>query len=246
MANWAHVHLALPRFDAVVTVSSSVAADLRRWKRGVLPLQTITPGILDDPSPDRGPRRKGGDILFVGRLPASHAQKRPDLLLEAFSYLSRTRSSAKLHLVGDGPGRSSLERLASQLGIASRTEFHGYLSDQDLDHLYDHIGCLVLPSPSRSEGFGLVIIEALSHHVPVVLATGSGGAKVVPQTGCGNLFQTNDPWSLASSIEKTLVEHGEGKFDGLFPPAARLFLAKRMAQEYVMLWTKLANRSSIK
>jgi glycosyltransferase involved in cell wall biosynthesis len=242
IANRAHVRVVLPRFDGVVTVSPQVAADLRRWRPG-LPVATITPGLLETPTWNVSRRRGGRDILFVGRLPARHAQKRPDVLLRALQFLPSSWANTKLHLVGEGPGRPSLERMASEIGVAARTVFHGYLTQPDLESLYQQVGCLVLPSPSRSEGFGLVIIEALEHNVPVVLSDESGGAHVVVETGCGHLFRPNDPRSLAGAIERTLLDNERGAFDDYFDQAKSLFLTSRMTEQYINYWKTLQARS---
>jgi glycosyltransferase involved in cell wall biosynthesis len=194
------------------------------------------PGILENIDRDDAAIPRGNDILFVGRLPVSHAQKRPDLLLRALPIVSRERPDAQLHFIGDGTGQLELKRIARELGIQDRVIFHGFVPEANLDPIFSRAGCLVLPSPSLSEGFGLVLIEALDRGVPVVLSNASGGSYVVERTGIGNLCRPNDVTSLADAITKTLEEHHQGKFDRLFDDARRLFSSSRMAKEYATLW----------
>lgn len=88
--------------------------------------------------------------------------KRDALVLETFSRLNR-----RLIVVGDGPGRVSLERQAS-----SNVEFLGRVDDDTLARLYQRTRALIYP---QHEDFGLVAVEAQAAGRPVI-AFGAGGA----------------------------------------------------------------------
>ena len=240
VANGAHVRLLLPRFDAVVTTSPIVAASLTARQPRLTP-HVILPGVTVGGSEERP---KGRDVLFIGRLPESHAQKRPDLLLRAFGRAADRIPTSRLHMVGDGPGRANLETIARDLGISDRTTFHGYVTEDEKGSIFRLAGCLVLPSPSTSEGFGLVNLEAVHHHIPIVVSEGAGGAFVVEQTGIGNLFEPDDETSLADTIVTTIDEHVQGKFDTLYDAANRKFSTTAMADGYVALWDRLLDRKT--
>jgi hypothetical protein len=81
-ATQVHVRAILPRFSRVVTTSPAVEADLRRWG---LDASTVSTGVIRS---TQDTYVEGRDILFVGRLPKRHSQKRPDLLLKAMSRLT--------------------------------------------------------------------------------------------------------------------------------------------------------------
>lgn len=103
-------------------------------------------------------------LLFVGALTEV---KRPLLAIRALVGLPTT---VKLLLVGDGPQRSECEQMAEQLHVSHRCRFAGW--EEDPRPYYASCDLLVLPS--RSEGFGLVCVEAMLCGVPV-LRTRTGG-----------------------------------------------------------------------
>jgi glycosyltransferase involved in cell wall biosynthesis len=82
---------------------------------------------------------------------------------------------AELHVAGEGPELGRLQALASRLGIASRTRFHGRVAA--MGTFYRSIDCLLhLPT---TEAFGLVAIEASAHGCPVVAAAVDGLPEAV-------------------------------------------------------------------
>ncbi len=135
--------------------------------------------------------------LFVGSLVS---RKGPDILLHA---LSKVRLPCVF--VGDGPMRTSLERLAARLGIADRVVFTGALEYHDVQAYYSGAEALVLPSVS--EGVPLVAIEALSAGVPVIASNLEGIASVVHDRKNGLLVQSGDIPALARAL--SVLEHDE-------------------------------------
>jgi glycosyltransferase involved in cell wall biosynthesis len=120
--------------------------------------------------------------------------KRQDLLLDAFATVRRKHPGARLVLVGGGSfstrtltgeGRRSKadawnERLAERVRarkLEGSVVFAGTLSDEELQAAYTAAHVFVHPAPW--EGFGLVVIEAWCHNLPVVVSTGAGVAELV-------------------------------------------------------------------
>lgn len=137
-------------------------------------------------------------ILSVGRL--SH-EKGHDVLLRAFARMAVGGAPVRLMLVGDGPERRALESLAQELGIASSVEFTGVLLDEALAAEMRAADLFVLPS--RSEGFGVALIEALATGLPVV-ATRSGGPQDIVQGGDGVLVEPGDVAALAEGLSEVV------------------------------------------
>lgn len=135
--------------------------------------------------------------LFVGSLVA---RKGPDILLHALS-----KAGLPCIVVGDGPMRGSLERLAARLGIADRVIFTGALEYRDVLAYYSEAEALVLPSVS--EGVPLVAIEALSAGLPVIASDLTGIASVVHDRKNGLLVPPGDIPSLARAL--SVLEHDE-------------------------------------
>ena len=100
-------------------------------------------------------------FLFVGRLVY---YKGCDVLLKA---MSRVRG-CQLDIVGEGPIRQDLERLARQLEIMDRVTFFGEVADDILDERFRACDVFVLPSVEKSEAFGIVQMEAMAYAKPVI------------------------------------------------------------------------------
>jgi len=89
-------------------------------------------------------------------------------------------------IVGDGPLRNPLERLARELGVADRIEFLGEMQPREIVPYYHASDIFVLPSIARSEAFGIVQLEAMACAKPVVntnLASGVPFASLDGVTG---------------------------------------------------------------
>jgi glycosyltransferase involved in cell wall biosynthesis len=133
-------------------------------------------------------------LLCPGRLDRT---KRPELALRA---LARSRSSARLKLTGDGPLRADLERLAEELGIASRVDFLGFVSEADLVALYARCrGALYVPF---DEDYGFVTVEAFLSKKPVVTALDSGGPLEFVEDGRTGFVAAAEPEALGDAIDR--------------------------------------------
>ncbi|MFN2470673.1 MAG: glycosyltransferase family 4 protein [Gaiellaceae bacterium] len=108
----------------------------------------------------------GDFLLSVGRLDAA---KRVELLLEA----AATAEQVRVVVVGDGPERPRLERLAQRLGLDGRVSFEGRVSAEALAQLY--ATCLAVYYAPVDEDFGLVPYEAFLSEKPVVTTRDAGG-----------------------------------------------------------------------
>lgn len=99
-------------------------------------------------------------LLMVGRLVE---QKNQETVLRA---LARVKRPWRLEIVGDGPRRSALERLAEDLGIAPRVQFRGVQEDV---HSFFASADLFL-FPSRWEGQGIALLEAIASGIPSIVS----------------------------------------------------------------------------
>ena len=133
---------------------------------------------------------EGDEFLFgsVGRL---IPKKRFDLLLHAFSGLSR----ARLVLIGGGRERARLEALATQLGIADRVRFVGHVDNAS--RLLRAFDAFVLPSGAE-EAFGIALLEAMLAGVPVLASDAPGPSEVLGETG--TQFREGDEAGLRKAL----------------------------------------------
>ncbi len=121
-------------------------------------------------------------ILYVGRLVAVKGQP---VLLEALAGLGRRGVEARLTLVGEGPERASLERLAESLGVSDRVTFTGALSHDRVHEEYARANAFCLPS--FAEGVPVVLMEAMAIGLPVVTTRIAGIPELV-EDGVGGLL----------------------------------------------------------
>jgi glycosyltransferase involved in cell wall biosynthesis len=157
----------------------------------------VTPYGVDPDFRPEGRRHEGPPyVLFVGSL---QPRKAPDLALQA---LAAVDSELRLVLAGPNKGlEDDLRGLASQLGLDRRVEFAGHVSKDDLAALYR--GATALVFPSRYEGFGLPVLEAMASGTPVVAVASSSVPEVAGEAA---ILVPADPQALAAGIERAVAE----------------------------------------
>ncbi len=137
-------------------------------------------------------------LLYVGRL---GARKGLDLALRAFAEVDA--EDVEFLIAGTGRHEESLRELARELGIADRVRFLGYVPDEDLPVLYSSVDVFVLPS--RYEGFGLVLLEAMACGTPVIGAD-AGGIPTAIEDGDSGLIVRRDVDALAEAMRSLKTE----------------------------------------
>lgn len=141
-------------------------------------------------------------VLFVGNLVDV---KGADLLLEAFALMSSKGvpgQNAVLLLIGDGPMRRRLERMAEKLGVGGRVFFLGSRPHDEVALWMNCADCLSLPS--RSEGMPNVVLEALSSGMPVVAADVGECRNILKEERCAKVVPSEDAGALANALEEVL------------------------------------------
>jgi sugar transferase (PEP-CTERM/EpsH1 system associated) len=141
----------------------------------------------------------------VGTVGNLREVKRQDVLLRGFARLSGGDKAGELpHLliVGDGPLRDDLVRLAGELGIADRVHFAGRRTDPE---------CLVpamdvFALTSRSEGMPLAILEAWAAGRAVVASNVGGVPELIDDGQTGLLFPVGDDAALARQMSRLLED----------------------------------------
>lgn len=151
-------------------------------------------------------------VLFVGALDRPHYFKGISQLLTAFARLPDQR--ARLLVVGDGSLRASYQRQAAGLGLGNRVIFAGRVPDAELPGHYALADLLVLPSTTRGEAFGIVLLEAMSSGKPVIASNLPGVRSVVSDGEDGLLARPGDPIDLAEKIQAILDNPNHGQAMG--------------------------------
>lgn len=134
-------------------------------------------------------------VLSVGRL----------VYYKGFEYLIRAMQQVEgqLIIIGDGPLRGALSRLAQQLGIEQRVHLVGNV--EDLAPYYYCADVFVLPSIARSEAFGIVQLEAMACAKPVINTDIASGVPYVSLHGVTGLtVPPEDPQALGIALRQLL------------------------------------------
>jgi glycosyltransferase involved in cell wall biosynthesis len=237
------------RADAIITDSETSRRDCLMLL-GVGPCRagqvtTIPIGVSPRFHPAGGkpaPRKDPADTatprtcLYVGR---ADPYKNLSGLVRAFA-LARGRLPFPLRLVIAGPldeRYPEAPALARDLGVAEHVDWTGYLSDADLVRLYQQADLLALPS--RYEGFGLPVVEAMACGTPVLISTAGALREVA-----GDAALTADPddiGAMADRLQDILMKPDLAEKlveDGLARAAA--FTWARTAAETLALYGKIA------
>lgn len=158
----------------------------------------VTPYGFDPAYGPDGPTPANGEYaLFVGGL---EPRKDPVAALEALALVN-----GDLRLILAGPakrGGDAVRSAARRLGLEQRVELRGHVPKEELAGLYRGAACLVFPS--RFEGFGLPVIEAMASGAPVVATTAGSVPEIAGDAAI--LVEPGDPAALADGIERALAD----------------------------------------
>jgi glycosyltransferase involved in cell wall biosynthesis len=187
------------RASRVIVVSERTKRDLIGLAGVAAERIVVVPNGVGQPFAPEGPQADGRPYaLVVGSL---EPRKDPLTALEGFALLS----SDELRLVFAGPDRGdgpAAREAATRHGLDGRVEFRGHVSREELAALYRGAACLVFPS--RDEGFGLPLLEAMASGIPVV-ATRAGALPEIAGDAA-ILVEPGDPVALAGGIERALAD----------------------------------------
>jgi len=154
--------------------------------------------VLYPPAPQRPYRCSGYDapLLFVSRL---DRLKRADLAIRAVAVAG---APASLQIVGDGPERPALAKLATDLGVADRVAFAGRLSDDEV--LTRLARCRAVVFCPLMEDYGFVTVEAFASRKAVITCGDAGGPAELVRDGVNGFVCDATPDSLGAAMQKVI------------------------------------------
>jgi phosphatidyl-myo-inositol dimannoside synthase len=172
-----------------------------------------TDPVQFSPSRDRGWLRRRFAlaecpvVLTVARLVPHKGQ---DVGLHAIARLMRELPLVRYVLVGEGPDRPRLERLAQTLGIAERVVFAGAVSDDDLADAYAsasvYLGLSRVDDGVNVEGFGISFVEAAASGVPCVAGDSGGVRSAVRDGETGLVVSPTDTDAVVHALRAMLSD----------------------------------------
>jgi glycosyltransferase involved in cell wall biosynthesis len=208
------VHKTLDRADRIIVSDEAIlenSALLRphRAKCEIVPFG-VDPKkwqLTDDAQRARASelqRRYPRLIAAVGRLVP---YKGFDILLRAL-----TQVDAHLIIIGTGPKRKPLERLAAELGISDRVTFVGHLSNDDLKIYLSAARLFAFPSITDAETFGISQLEAMAVGLPIVNTSLATAVPRIARDGIEALtVPPGNPQALAAALTRLLDDEATAK-----------------------------------
>jgi glycosyltransferase involved in cell wall biosynthesis len=163
------------------------------------------------------------------------------LALRAFAELLRTRPAATLDIVGDGPEKPALQRLAAMLGITDNVHFTGWLPRHEAVARFTSADIFLFAS---CEGGGMVVLEAMANGVPAVCLDYGGPGEMV-SSDCGIVVSVADLDSTVSGLARALgTLAGDPSLRQRMAQAARTRIAERysweLRHEFIGRWYEAA------
>jgi len=170
-------------------------------------VRDVVPGLRVGVIPQLGvhvptePEHAHHEGLAIGCVGRLVPEKGIDTLLQA---LAENRAHRwHLTVVGDGPDRERLERLASDLRLAARVRWTGALPPEEVPKLWPELDVLVLPArglPTWAEPAAHVVAEAMAHEVTVVGTSGGATPEVIGDAGV--VVPGDDPLALSAALRR--------------------------------------------
>lgn len=181
---------------SIAAVSPSTRLELRRRLGYTSPIFVVPNGTMDLPQ-NVGPRDPDPTMAVVSRL-VPH--KRIDMLLGQIALVVEAVPSLRVDIVGDGPERERLQKLAADLDLLSNVTFHGYQSNEVRDGLLSR--AWLTASTSAAEGWGCSVIEANAWGIPCIAlrVPGIRDSVVDGETG----WLVDEPRDFAATLIEAL------------------------------------------
>ncbi len=201
-----HKHLALfsfQRANGIISVSHSHAAELKKYIQKEI---QVIPNVINFSKFDNVAILPPGRPVQIGFLGSMNTPvKGLDILLQA---LAKVHLGFMLHIGGEGVLSREYKLLSRTFSIENKCIFHGFISHDEVPGFMGRIHFLI--SASRSETFGITMVEALACGLPV-LATDSGGPRDFINQTNGIIVPCENIYALQEGLQQMIV--GFDKYD---------------------------------
>ena len=137
------------------------------------------------------------DEFIAGSVISLVGHKDPQNLVKAASIVCRKHENIKFLIAGDGYLKNETEKMINDLGIAGKVILLGYREDvPDLMNAFD-----IFLMPSKMEGLGTSVLDAMSLGIPVVSTNAGGITEAVKDDVNGIVVEKQDPEAFAKAID---------------------------------------------
>ena len=179
------------KLDQTIVLCEHDAETYHQYDPAFKPTVIYNPLTLEPGAPSTGTSKS---FLAVGRF--SHQHKGFDLLIEAFHLFSQKNQEWTLDIVGEGVEEELYRSLIKKYGLEDRVTIHPFTN-----HIQDYYSnAQVYVLSSRWEGFGLVLVEAMAHGLPIVSSDLPTSKEIMGNFGL--YFKNGDITDLAERLEE--------------------------------------------
>jgi len=225
------MHTAARKSDMIIAVSESTKRDVIQHL-GITPgnegkVRVIHEGVTSNHVPAERNAHDEIVFLFVGR---RDPYKNLPMLVQALADLRKEGLPAKLRVIGsDDPRYPEAQQLAVSLGVNDHILWSGYVPDRDLLSAYQKADVFVLPS--RYEGFGLPVLEAMACGTPVICSNTSSLPEVAGDAAM--MMDPSNPASLTDAMRRLIKD-----------PALRVKMSERgLIHAATFTWDETARKT---
>lgn len=221
------------RLKGIIAISETVKNDV--LAHGSFSVEVIPNGIVVDDIATKEPlsKKDGLNIVQVGRL--KNDIKGQDLLINAIAKLrNQCVDNITLDIIGDGESKKDIEEQIIALGLSSRVRLLGSLSRSELYSCFKKYDLLC--QPSRKEGFGLTVAEAMIAKLPVLVSDSGGPIEIIEHGKLGFSFVTGSVDSCAEAIKNVMECYGNNDMINMandaYKKAVSSYSIKCMVEKY--------------
>lgn len=190
------------RAKAVTVVSDAMRLEMARLKieTTMVSVQPMGVDLEGRFTPGFEGERSSDEILFVGRLVE---KKGLNYLLDAMPAIHAVKPSASLNIAGFGPEEAALREQVDRMQLSGSVHFLGPVQHVDLPRLYRRAAVFVAPfvraTNGDAEGLGLVVVEAIGCHCPIVVGDVPAVKNIITD-GEGKVVSPLDTEALANAV----------------------------------------------
>ena len=225
--HWRRLALAAYRRSVVVAQTEAVADWCRRHGARAV---RVVPNMLRGAMPEG--RSMPQRLPLVASVGSLFGYKGHDVLLRAFAEVKRSHPQWRLTILGEGPERNALERLADELGVREQVSLPGYA--EDVNAILAEAGIFVLSS--RFEGFPNALVEAMAMGTaPISTDCDFGPRDIIADGEDGLLVPVDDVEALAAALDRLMDDAGLRERLARQAPLVR---ARYSAEQVTARWRK--------
>ncbi|MFN6984312.1 MAG: glycosyltransferase family 4 protein, partial [Rhizobium oryzihabitans] len=200
------------RADMIVSLSQVTLDRFRSWCPVELDRTVIMPNAIHLDEFGIGPKRpdllaryglEGAKVIMTfGRLDPAEKYKGFDEIIALMPEMLKERPELRYLIVGKGDDRPRLEAKAAALGVADKVIFTGPIEEEEKADIYRLVD--VYAMPSKGEGFGFVVLEALACGVPAIGSNQDGTQEAVRHGMIGQVVDPDNAAQIKGAIFKVI------------------------------------------